>query len=1631
MAKAILNRGLASHIEGTRTGHGLKLNRCSQALFGNSKAFIEQVSSQAHIAAANGAFSRDGIGDIQPACIVNVTYSSGGFRIENKLSARFGFQRANRGAIGIENLRFPGGREFHASVFRAGHIYKASAAGEVQAAAAAGVFDSHAGHGAAAGNIAGIFHLQCETGGFTVTAADGGNLSLQLQLALHHQSAAVVAIGQYFFMEGLHPHFRALLQPKDRAGGDGQLGKCDVQSPENRLPIFVHLVFIAVLALLIRCCNAVVGIDDFAIDFLGNLRGNPHVQNAFVGHHQLHTTGNGVLLVQNAGDGAVDHPVALGIRVIEEYGGTAFLIHIRIGQQIQPFPLGQVDPVDEDNAGAGDIHIPVPAEGADEVQPRRADVHIASGENIHRAAVVHKTDRTAVIAPAGFVRRIPTAVVLLTGSQGLIVHADTAGQGGLRAVHAPNQQDIAHGHGFGVLSAEQVEHGFSIFQRIDLVVLAAGLTPQRAEIHRAAGGPIQFGLLPEGGPGDVCRRMGIGPVVQPGVVGHMGAQHAGGGPEGDAAGLAACKVHGIQHAADGQVAAGYAVAALYRPGDRVSGAVLTSAEENRGIADGGHIADGGAVPADHGGAAGHIQLSDSVAAQLHIAAAGEVQRVTLTRAVFIGDHRVGNAAGGTADAAAAENIQCKPVRRIAAGAVLGGDLPCQLQRTGYIQGTGVDEVNGRIAAALPLEAEGLHQQPGAVFQLQAGPGGNGQLRHGEGDIFAAGGLARPGGNPHLQHALIGNDQRNACGNGVLFIQNAVDCLAVDQLVAARVRVPQKHGGAAVGIQVGIGQQLQRAAVADIDAVDEHNAGTGDVHIAVGIQCADPVQPRHIDADAGALAPDGQAIAVIDQTHRGAVIAPATAFIAPAVGHRQMLSVHRKTGVRLVQEADAPNLQDILHRHRFCVFGAEQMEHNFAVLQRVDLVVCTAGLGLQGLEAHRAAGGPVQFCFLPLHRRRRGFGGIGARPVLQSRRCGHMLAPEGGGPQRNLPVRSTVGKALVGDTAADGQIAALNGIAAGYRPGNRVPADRAAAAEADVGAPADGNVPDGNAVLTNDGGAAGDIQLTDAAAAQLHIAVTAGDIQRIRLSRALLIDHHRVGDDAGLTDGSGRVRRIVRSRRGGRKGNSGNAAAIEHIQEEVFLFRIAAEVLGFDFSGQCQRSLHIQGAGVDGINHRGLGQILLEMECIHQKLSALFQLQAGVGGNIQHRRREGSLFGDSDLPVLGGLCHRSGEGGQILLVLRQEAVVGLRFGGHDRSIGSRGGRGSHRCGDPHIQNTAVRHHQCDPLGDGVFFIQHAGHRAVDQLVAAGIGVPQEYGGGAVGIKVRIGQQVKAGALQHVNGVDEYNAGAGDVYIAVGIEGADVIQARHIEVHAGARRVNLHAAAVVDHTDGAAVIAPAGLFLRPPAAFIDCTGSQCLSAHHHTIGGFCRIAGGRGKCTQSTSLRRSRNALVGLGLLILCGIFTGTFYGIFTGAFAGTLAGTFPGAFAGAFDGTLAGTFAGTFAVTFPGAFDGTLAGAFNGAFTGTFPGALAGAFPGTFNGAFDGAFTGTFPGAFDGTLAGSAQRPGIRNGLLIGHLCVGICGNLRRFGVGGHPQRQRQRGSGNQTHKNSFLAFVHNKASFSL
>ena len=430
-----------------------------------------------------------------------------------------------------------------------------------------------------------------------------------------------------------------------------------------------------------------------------------------------------------------------------------------------------------------------------------------------------------------------------------------------------------------------------------------------------------------------------------------------------------------------------------------------------------------------------------------------------------------------------------------------------------------------------------------------------------------------------------------------------------------------------------------------------------------------------------------------------------------------------------------------------------------------------------------------------------------------------------------------------------------------------------------------------------------------------------------------------------------------------------------------------------------------------------------MESIHQKLSALFQLQAGVGGNIQHRRREGSLFGDSDLSVLGGLCHRSGEGGQILLVLRQEAVVGLRFGGHDRSIGSRGGCGSHRCGDPHIQNTAVRHHQCDPLGDGVFFIQHAGHRAVDQLVAARIGVPQEYGGGAIGIKVRIGQQVKAGALQHVNAVNEHNAGAGDVYIAVGIEGADVIQARHIEVHTGARRVNLHAAAVVDHTDGAAVIAPAGLFLRPPAAFIDRTGGQCLSAHHHTIGGFCRIAGGRGECTQSTSLRRSRNALVGLGLLILCGIFTGTFYGIFTGAL--------DGAFAGVFIGVFTGAFAGTFTGAFNGAFNGVFPGAFNGAFPGTFNGALAGTFPGTFNGALAGAFPGAFTGTFPGTLAGSAQRPGIRNGLLIGHLCVGICGNLRRFGVGGHPQRQRQRGSGNQTHKNSFLAFVHNKASFSL
>ena len=220
---------------------------------------------------------------------------------------------------------------------------------------------------------------------------------------------------------------------------------------------------------------------------------------------------------------------------------------------------------------------------------------------------------------------------------------------------------------------------------------------------------------------------------------------------------------------------------------------------------------------------------------------------------------------------------------------------------------------------------------------------------------------------------------------------------------------------------------------------------------------------------------------------------------------------------------------------------------------------------------------------------------------------------------------------------------------------------------------------GCAVIEYHAGIAAGIQLCNAAIVDFHIAAVPGDVQGILISRTGFID----------------------SRHAGQCSFSGNTAAVFYIQIEILGLPHAAALIGTDVAVQIQHTGNLQRAAVG--NPQGFIP-----EGIHQHLSALLNVQAGLGGDVQLGGGENHRFLNQNAlllhPLREDLLFFLAVGFQNALFLVRKAIVGFRLGAVRG-----GGNGG---GDPHIQRAALGNHQRNPLGDGVFLIQNAGNTAVD-------------------------------------------------------------------------------------------------------------------------------------------------------------------------------------------------------------------------------------------------------------------------------------------------------------------------------
>ena len=448
--------------------------------------------------------------------------------------------------------------------------------------------------------------------------------------------------------------------------------------------------------------------------------------------------------------------------------------------------------------------------------------------------------------------------------------------------------------------------------------------------------------------------------------------------------------------------------------------------------------------------------------------------------------------------------------------------------------------------------------------------------------------------------------------------------------------------------------------------------------------------------------------------------------------------------------------------------------------------------------------------------------------------------------------------------------------------------------------------------------------------------------------------------------------------------SGDGTGAAHLHGEIGLTAVGAPGTG-NLSLQLQASLYIQRALVDIA-----GQAV--NKGLHQYLRAFAHLQFCVLRDNQLRSGKADITADFCAGCDPG-CFIKGFSSfrlrKVVLVseiILGDAVVGFHRGFRlcpRRGGGGRGGLGGHCGGDPHIQRAAVGEDQGYPIGDGVGFVQNARHITVNQRIFPGF-VFQEHRRAAIAVGVDIGvcQQVQICALQHVDAVDEHNAGTGDVYIPISIESADAVEACHAEIHTGAFGVYLHGGSVIDHTDGASVITPAasGVLTRGPALGSVGFIGKVIAANRHD------------------------------GALFF--------------AFFGALGGGFTGALGRGFGGFLRGGF-GRF-----------LCGGFGRFLRGGFGGFLRGGFGGFLRGGFGRFLRGGLRRLLRGGFGGFLRRRFVR--------CVRCClvftgngsvylGSRRRLrvcalSVGGQPQRQGQGGACYQADKNSFFAFVHRDTS---
>ena len=412
------------------------------------------------------------------------------------------------------------------------------------------------------------------------------------------------------------------------------------------------------------------------------------------------------------------------------------------------------------------------------------------------------------------------------------------------------------------------------------------------------------------------------------------------------------------------------------------------------------------------------------------------------------------------------------------------------------------------------------------------------------------------------------------------------------------------------------------------------------------------------------------------------------------------------------------------------------------------------------------------------------------------------------------------KALIGKIPADGQVAAADGVVSCNVAGNLHLADSIFPIEGDAAPFRGRNAAHTDAVSIDHRCCSLTVQAADAAAVDRHIAA-AGQVQFIRVSCPFLIESGHIGYGAA----------------------AGDMAAGLHIENKVLSASIVWICIGFDLTSQFQRAGYIQRAELG----RSENAVL---EGLHQQLGAFLQLQYRVGRNVQNRGKERglrffcryfvcgrSIFINARFHSYSRCCKKL----RIIFFFRRKAVMGFCGYGRIRAVVAvnRSG-GCDLSGDPHIQGAAVGNHQSDARGDGVLFIQNAGDIAVNQFIHT-LGRLPEHGDAAVGIDCGVGQQVQIGALQHIDLIDEQDAGAGDVHIAVGIKGADAVEACQAEVNAGTFGMNLQSAVVIDHADSTAVIAPAGAVYFIPAYVCGISTQRCIADFHNRSGGLIIFGG----------------------------------------------------------------------------------------------------------------------------------------------------------------------------------------------